>query len=1194
MGAAWFIDRPIATRMASEGVGEVLSLRGTGAVLVALTAAGAATLLSLSANEASSAAQWPGPLDVLRQHPWVSSGALTVLGILLASMLQRVRDSAAAGDPPLPAMFVPPEWVVDRGEAQDVVAAVCARSRRTVGITTALEGAGGFGKTTLAELTVANRRVRRRFRGRIFVVTVGREVRSRAAVAAKISEATRFITGDPATFEDPALAGAHLGRLLDQRPRTLLVLDDVWDQDQLDPFLIGGRKCVRLVTTRIPGILPMGSARVRVDAMSHEQARTLVTWGLPALPRVVVEQLLKATGRWPLLLRLTNRLIAAQVETGVDPAAASEAVLRRLHENGPTGIDPELRHALDLDDPKQRNRAVQATVEAATRLLPAGGERRFAELSIFAEDEAVPVVLALQLWKATGGVAEEQGRDMCRQLARLSLLTLSPENGGHLMLHDVLRDYLRRQLASGELTTLNTYLLDAMAVELPPATALDAEVPCAATAWWESPHGYVLDHLVAHLQAAGRTEEADRVVGDLRWVETRLEQRGASAPWSDASVVPTPAARELTEHLAGTAHLLRPTQPAHALVPILHSRIAPLSPRWRAQVAARQETHGSAALQDLWEPPDASVDPALLRALVHTAAVTSLAIAPDGSWLAAGSSDGTVRIWSTTTWSSTALLTGHTGPVHAVAVTGDGTQLASAGEDLAIRVWDLASATCTATLTGHTERVNALAVSPLDGRLASGSSDKSVRIWDLAAEACVDLLHHHVGAVTDVSFSHDGQWLLSSSDIETAAWVAPRSHMAHDWTYQMPFTARFAPNSTWFAGGGSRVYSVDISGNRYSSLYDNPFASEGDTAVHALAFAPDGSWLVGCQADESVRLWETSDRTVRATLTGHNGRINAVAVAPDSSWFATASDDETIRIWNPAANATSSGPAAAMQIAAVAPDGSWVFSRGPDGYSLWDTVTGARRRRYPTNRFTQMDSAMAVAPAGAWAVLTSGRYRPEVHRLLSPGPTGSLPGHSQNVSAVALSSDAVVVASSYIDGVVKIWDVAAEAYKASFVTGAGPVTALAFSPSDTWLAGACGDHTVRLWSTNGGTQLCSFTGHTGLIRSVAVSAGGWIVTGSEDSTVRIWSPERSRRPLVAVLAGHTSAVTAVAVSPDGQHIASVGNDRTLRIWDSMSHECLTLMRTDAVPLTCAWKGAGDQLVVCTRRGVHGYRLLPSE
>jgi hypothetical protein len=72
-----------------------------------------------------------------------------------------------------------------------------------------------------------------------------------------------------------------LGRLLDERPPVLLVVDDVWDEAQLRPFRIAGRSCTRLVTTRIPELLPAGVAQIRVDEMSAEQARMLVGDGWP-------------------------------------------------------------------------------------------------------------------------------------------------------------------------------------------------------------------------------------------------------------------------------------------------------------------------------------------------------------------------------------------------------------------------------------------------------------------------------------------------------------------------------------------------------------------------------------------------------------------------------------------------------------------------------------------------------------------------------------------------------------------------------------------------------------------------------------------------------------------------------------------------------------------------------------------------
>jgi len=63
--------------------------------------------------------------------------------------------------PPLPPAWEVPDWVVDRAEADRIIAAVCSRGGGAVGITTALEGAGGFGKTTFAEAVCAGRRVRR-------------------------------------------------------------------------------------------------------------------------------------------------------------------------------------------------------------------------------------------------------------------------------------------------------------------------------------------------------------------------------------------------------------------------------------------------------------------------------------------------------------------------------------------------------------------------------------------------------------------------------------------------------------------------------------------------------------------------------------------------------------------------------------------------------------------------------------------------------------------------------------------------------------------------------------------------------------------------------------------------------------------------------------------------------------------------
>jgi WD40 repeat protein len=71
----------------------------------------------------------------------------------------------------------------------------------------------------------------------------------------------------------------------------------------------------------------------------------------------------------------------------------------------------------------------------------------------------------------------------------------------------------------------------------------------------------------------------------------------------------------------------------------------------------------------------------------------AVAVAADGSWLASGGEDRTVRIWNAATGRERAVLTGHTGAVVAVAVAvaADGSWLASGGEDRTVRIWNAAT-----------------------------------------------------------------------------------------------------------------------------------------------------------------------------------------------------------------------------------------------------------------------------------------------------------------------------------------------------------------------------------------------------------------------------------------------------------------------------------------------------------------------
>src|SRR5947208_1921202 len=86
----------------------------------------------------------------------------------------------------------------------------------------------------------------------------------------------------------------------------------------------------------------------------------------------------------------------------------------------------------------------------------------------------------------------------------------------------------------------------------------------------------------------------------------------------------------------------------------------------------------------------------------HTDVVYSVAWAPDGSMLASGAGDNTIRLWDAASGTSLRVLEGHTNYVNSVAWAPDGSMLASGARDNTVRLWDAASGTPLRTLEGHT------------------------------------------------------------------------------------------------------------------------------------------------------------------------------------------------------------------------------------------------------------------------------------------------------------------------------------------------------------------------------------------------------------------------------------------------------------------------------------------------------------
>ena len=80
-------------------------------------------------------------------------------------------------------------------------------------------------------------------------------------------------------------------------------------------------------------------------------------------------------------------------------------------------------------------------------------------------------------------------------------------------------------------------------------------------------------------------------------------------------------------------------------------------------------------------------------------------------------------------------LSGHSGCVRSVSWSPEGTKLASGSDDKTVRIWEVATGKELSQLRGHSAVVTSVCFSSDGKQLTSGSEDKTVRNWDLATRA---------------------------------------------------------------------------------------------------------------------------------------------------------------------------------------------------------------------------------------------------------------------------------------------------------------------------------------------------------------------------------------------------------------------------------------------------------------------------
>ncbi len=246
----------------------------------------------------------------------------------------------------------------------------------------------------------------------------------------------------------------------------------------------------------------------------------------------------------------------------------------------------------------------------------------------------------------------------------------------------------------------------------------------------------------------------------------------------------------------------------------------------------------------------------------HSSGVVSIAFSPDGSTLASGGMDETIKLWNVSPGSEIRTLAGHSNRVYSVAFSPDGTTLASGSWDNTIKIWNVSDGSLIHTLTGHSDIVYSVAYSPDGSTVASGSNDNTIKLWNLSDGSEIRTLTGNISRVYSVAFSPDGTTLASGSGFGDII-------------------------KLWNVSDGSEIRTL-------SSGYSH--------AVYSVVFSPDGSILASGSGNSTIKLWNVSDGSqIRTLSSGYSFEVNSVVFSPDGSTLASGHSYDLggkIKLWN--------------------------------------------------------------------------------------------------------------------------------------------------------------------------------------------------------------------------------------------------------------------------------------------------------
>jgi WD40 repeat protein len=525
--------------------------------------------------------------------------------------------------------------------------------------------------------------------------------------------------------------------------------------------------------------------------------------------------------------------------------------------------------------------------------------------------------------------------------------------------------------------------------------------------------------------------------------------------------------------------------------------------------------------------------------------------------------------------------------LRSVAFAPDGS-LAAGGEDGRILIYQPDNGELVQELEGHKGPVFALSFSPDGDRLVSGGWDRTVRLWRWAEARQLRLFEGHTSPPRQVFFSPDGELLYSWSP-EDQLRILPLSDRQPPQPIYLGIDARRKSGSSAGFSGSGEFFAVDQdervrliftrTGNTRVMLSNFP------QPVEKVIISADGT-RVATASQDGIRVWDGQSGQLLGELFSPPGTWpgSLMAFSPDGSQIVAAGD--MVRLWQLEASELA---AAAEQ--PTFQNGYRIFSRpAPDGEAIWNGLSVGQLQPLEladggllpvTGRPMSASNALAVSPDGAWMAAAGTDRSILIWNTEDDTQQVTLTGSQQIPLSLAFSPDSTLLAAATGEEIVRVWQLEAGGLAAE-LEAPDPVTQVRFSPDGAWLAGGSRLQT-SLWQA-ADWQLQETLPGRGLVFSEDAQHMALLVDVGDRKQAVIGTP------------GGTEQVTAqaqgsaVTFSPDGDILAVSGVEMSL--YDVSDGDLLLQVESPAPHGRIFFSPDGRKLLLTAPDGVVYVYALP--